>query len=95
MAPLPTLTGTDKQVSWASDIRARVVDALDALRRQIAQSAANKPGQDHLAAAVNATIDEHLAQHAEAKWWIDNQHTAYTLIKKAAADAARASQPTA
>lgn len=95
MATLPTLTGTDKQISWAGDIRCRVVDALDAMRHQIAQSAARKPGQDHLVTAVNATIDAHLAEHTEAKWWIDNQHTAYTLIKKAAADAARVAQPTA
>lgn len=56
VADLPALTGSDKQVAWASDLRLKVADVL-----------AGKPGNG---LALRAWAK--LARRADAKFWIDN-----------------------
>lgn len=53
---LPALTGSDKQVAWASDLRLKVADVL-----------ASKPGNGM---AIRAWSK--LVRRADAKFWIDN-----------------------
>lgn len=56
VAELPALTGSDKQVAWASDLRLKVADVL-----------ASKPGNGM---AIRAWSK--LVRRADAKFWIDN-----------------------
>lgn len=91
---LPTLAGTDKQVEWANSIRRETIEAAETLIGQLARSAANKPGQDHIrdaaTTAINTYISNTIREHADAKWWIDNRWTTQTGIKDAARNAAHA-----
>jgi len=63
---LPTLTGSDKQIAWATDIRNKFVgycmSKLDWAKMQ--EAAKDRP-------EVKADLDKLLA--ASAKWWIDNR----------------------
>lgn len=86
------LTGTDKQITWATDIRNQMVSQVATLKEQLAAAATRKPGQDHLLAATIPAIDSALAdmlrEHTDAGWWIDNRFNTFTIIKKAASAAA-------
>lgn len=57
-AGMPVLTGSEKQVGWASDIRAK---AITDLRERVGGEQAER-------------IIAALIPHATAKWWIDNRY---------------------
>ena len=59
---LAQLTGTEKQVKWATQIRAEFVSKVKAT---IPSTAEGQKAAELLIAAVN--------EKSEAKWWIDNR----------------------
>lgn len=73
----PALTGSDKQITWATDIRARVIAALDEFRAGMAAHVAEHPEAAPEQAANNAALDAALAAHVDARWWIE-EHKAGT-----------------
>lgn len=83
---LPQLTGSDKQIAWASDIRQQMLTATADLRRQ-AQEAVEHPERDPhgTAPVVLAVLDEIVSTHTEARWWIDNRNADWVQLVFAAA----------
>lgn len=61
---LPKLSGADKQIAWATDIRIRFVESLDKHRSTMPEQAVN---------SVRAQI---LSQ-TESRWWIDRREQSY------------------
>jgi hypothetical protein len=73
------MTGTEKQIKWAEDIRGANLAELDeilasAARCVAARAAKGKstPGMSEAVAAVEAAIPA-LAAIDDAKWWIDHR----------------------
>lgn len=64
---LVELTGTEKQVAWATELRAKLVRELS--ERYPAPVRAKDDKSRALFALLDATINE----LAQAKWWIDNR----------------------
>lgn len=61
----PALTGTDRQIAWATTLRAETIQAMaDRLARHHDTDAADQ--------ALHAWTGEAL-RHTEAAWWIDNR----------------------
>lgn len=81
---LPILTGTQRQVAWAEDIRRRAIKHTIEDMARYRAVAKRKPGQDHLLPIIEAAYREELVAHTEAKWWIDNQWGFVTLAKRRA-----------
>ena len=89
VADLPTLTGSDKQVAWASDIRRSILtglvkDVTDHYRRMAEAVEAGDADPDqveadkaHTRKAVGA-----LARKAQAKYWIDRRRDRGVLLLK-------------
>lgn len=63
---LVELTGTEKQVAWANDLRARLIRELN---ERYPSAGKDKEKRDKLFALLPAAINE----RPEAKWWIDNR----------------------
>lgn len=61
----PALTGTDRQVLWATTIRA---DAVAAVAKRLSRH----PDADIATRALAVWTDDAL-RHTDAKWWIDNR----------------------
>ena len=62
----PTINGTEKQVAWANDLRNKAIRDFDEYREEM-----KRQGKKD-----NAGCDVYrawLANHTEAKWWIDNR----------------------
>ena len=57
--PLPELTGSEKQVKWAVDLRAKRIE-------EIKKMLAGKPYCD-------AVCADYCANKTDAKWWIDDR----------------------
>ena len=61
----PTLTGSEKQVAWANDIRDRAIKALDSLRGY----ATDKKGKDFI-----KTTESDIKSKTDSRFWIDNRY---------------------
>lgn len=73
-ADLPALTGSDKQVAWATTIRAKLVADLKTFRAEVDARAAKFPGPD--ADEFLAVADKAIAaieSKTDARFWIDNR----------------------
>jgi len=79
---LPALKGSDKQIAWATTIRAGIAADLGAQRAAIAaiapKVAGNAEAEAGIAAAY-AAMDAALAQ-TSAAWWIDNRTTGRVAV---------------
>ena len=65
------LEGSEKQIAWAEDIRAKVAPLIvDGQEKANAASHRNPA----VAAAMNAVLQE-LREQSSAKWWIDHRDT--------------------
>lgn len=76
MTTLPDLTGTDKQIRWATEIRENLVRRISDMTDRM-RTAAEGAGQVDdrfraVMAAADATLDSVL-QHTDANWWIDRR----------------------
>jgi hypothetical protein len=63
----PTLTGSEKQVAWANDLRDRADKALQSIIPYATTPQAKQ---------VVAKIKEGMKSHTDAKFWIDNRYNA-------------------
>jgi len=68
-AHLPELTGSEKQIAWATTIRQTKVTELNA---RLATAKEKAPEQ---AAVVQAILDNLLAAMTASSYWIDNRDT--------------------
>jgi len=76
---LPELTGSEKQIAWANQIRGKVLAELAELKQQAAAAGNDWDGAE--AATVRGLVDQILA-HTAASWWIDNRNeTLRSLIR--------------
>lgn len=65
------LEGSEKQIAWAEDVRAKVAPLIvDGQEKANAASHRNPA----VAAAMNAVLQE-LREQSSAKWWIDHRDT--------------------
>lgn len=69
MTNMATLVGSEKQVSWATQIRAKAVENLMPLRKVMEDNAAKNPAIAKIAMEI---IDTTLA-NTSASYWIDNR----------------------
>lgn len=85
---MPELTGSDKQIAWARQIRADKIAAIaDLNAKGRARCPAEKHAQfDEMARRVMAA----LYAKTEAKWWIDRKDTSPEVLIQAAFKEARA-----
>lgn len=72
-ATLPTLAGqSDKQVSYATDVRARQIEAaMLAAERSYGATGIAPDAQMH--AATVAAIEHLAATETSARWWLDSR----------------------
>lgn len=80
---LVELTGTEKQVAWANDLRARLIKELH--ERYPKSSGEKGEKRDKLFELLPAAINE----RREAKWWIDNRDDLVRAIAPVWQDKAR------
>lgn len=85
---LPGLTGSEKQVAWAEDIRSKAVrDAEDALgfdqSRALVASGTLTDEQAARMPLLERALREGASEHTDAAWWIDNRFNACPLVIKA------------
>lgn len=75
---LPGLTGSEKQIAWAADIRKKFVDGSRThLLGGVVKASAGYTAQ-YLSRA-----GEILARQTAAKWWIDNRYSdLYTIMRR-------------
>lgn len=94
---LPALTGSDKQVAWATKIRARIIaKTREKVEDLIIRQLARKP---KATAQMRAVLDQVGVKHADARYWIDNDNTESLIddvVKEfnAISAAAKAANPT-
>lgn len=66
------LTGSDKQIAWAMEIREKMIDSVLHYVRPDAMDTAK------------AIITEITAKHADARWWIDHRDDNRALMQEMA-----------
>lgn len=81
---LPELTGSEKQIAWAHDIRARLVEWLTPDARETADGRPTARGQmsgDYTEYAREmAPALDYLLTITDAKWWIDHRMAPIDLL---------------
>lgn len=71
------MTGSDKQIQWATKIQAEYIREVEKWGRSNADEAA-KAGQGEQWAAVIAGMVQQAQAETRAAWWIDNRaHTGF------------------
>lgn len=82
---LPELQGTDKQIAWAADIRATILEQAADLEARNAAAIAAGTAPIEMTTQV-ATYLASLRTQAQASWWIDRRsETALSLLRAAVA----------
>lgn len=83
---LPPLTGSEKQVAWATEIRdgaladLELVERMDASRPSMGEPADTKFAQRMtLRPAAIAFLRDVYASRTDARWWIDNRTNLVTF----------------
>lgn len=74
---LPALTGSPKQIEWATRIRAAALAEIDEFRRGMADWVADHPEVAAEEVANNRALDHVIATHPDCRWWIDVRDPAY------------------
>jgi len=64
------MTGTDKQINWANDIKARRIEQLEELETLVAAAPA-----DHPAKVALSAIRSHYEAATDAAWWINHDYS--------------------
>ena len=76
------MSGTEKQVKWAEDIKAQTINKVAEMRQQFEADAAKAGQSDTPAAAAGRTMFEkavdHLNKIDDAKTWINMSNTPVT-----------------
>ena len=82
IAGLPDLQGSEKQISWATQIRAEVYAALDKYSKLIeADQNAREQGKI-VARKMFADFREAMTAHTDCRFWIDNRGNFGTIDLK-------------
>lgn len=83
------MRGTEKQVAWAEDLKAKYANDVDALIAKLSAAAApteaQEKGREVAIAALEVSLD-----NDNARWWIDNKPgtiEAQQIAKQAVIDA--------
>lgn len=63
---MPALTGSEKQVAWANDLRGRALRALESTTPY----ATSQPQKD-----IVSKIKQNIASKTDARFWIDNRYS--------------------
>lgn len=71
-ATLPALVGSEKQVAWATTIRAKQIAAIDAFLSDAAAKFVADPNFDEAMADFSARRDR-VANTPDARFWIDRR----------------------
>ena len=72
-ADLPELQGSEKQINWATQIRAEVFAALDKYTKQI-DDYQNAPEESKIVTRkMFADFRETMTAHTDCRFWIDNR----------------------
>jgi hypothetical protein len=86
---LPELTGTEKQIKWADDLRRKAIglasDDVRAHRSRGIASGLDPAVVDQQIAPVVEALHK-IAAHGEASWWIDNRHRTSTEMLRIEAE---------
>lgn len=81
------MTGTEKQIRWAEEIREKKMAVLEVFIRKAAEAEGAGPDE---AQAMLEQVREVLLGQTEAGWWIDNRAMSiHSLIYMADRDAAQ------
>lgn len=92
-ANLPELTGSEKQIAWATKIRAKAINTLaymDQDEAQLLKLAADSPDHPQIAnvpmiLAAFAAFRERVTAETTCRWWIDNDgNNAAHMARRAA-----------
>jgi hypothetical protein len=76
----PALTGSAKQIIWATDIRAAALKHLDEqVRAPMAAWVANHPEDAPREVINNHALDQAISNHPDSRWWIDQHQTLQTM----------------
>ena len=67
MTQTTTLTGTDKQIAYAETIRSLTLAQADDMDAKFAAAGAS----DDFRRIARETIDALIAEHTDARWWLD------------------------
>lgn len=70
---LPILTGSEKQIVWASEIRRKLLDDLESLRDS-AKDHAQSDAELQNAISLIDNVYSYLTSQGKAHWWIDNRY---------------------
>lgn len=79
----PAMTGTEHQVSWATEIRQRWIDEVLGIAHQARVSAGQQgmledPRYEAFCVGFDSEIDAIVAEYTDASWWIDRRPVDYT-----------------
>jgi len=78
-AELPALTGSEKQISWAEQIRAEIIGELIELENVVAASDATGPDVEAKKLQIAAAAAT-LRANTSATYWIDNRDRSARLL---------------
>lgn len=75
MTTLPALTGTNKQIEWAEDLRAQLDHDIDDYLAGKTRTQTNRNKAATFAAALAPILRRIALTQTDAAWWIDNRLT--------------------
>jgi hypothetical protein len=81
IADLPVLAGSPRQITWAAQLREKMVaEMVRYVNRSLTKPA---PGQEAAFAQRYETLADLIRAKTDANWWIDNRMDAgVTLVKR-------------
>lgn len=74
MNPMTTLTGTDKQIAWATDLRTTRLDYLDHCLTTLTDGPVTWLADLGLTPEALTALRAELLAIPSAAWWIDRRH---------------------
>ena len=79
---LVKLTGTEKQIAWAEDIRKANISHLQDCLKDFELRAARGDDFPEIRAALQKAIEGLMTQPTEAKWWIEHKRVAWAIEQR-------------
>jgi len=79
---LVKLTGTEKQIAWAEEIRKANISHLQDCLNNFELRAARGDDFPEIRAALQKAIEGLMTQPTEAKWWIEHRRVAWAIEQR-------------
>ena len=79
---LVKLTGTEKQIAWAEEIRKANISHLQDSLKDFELRAARGDDFPEIRAALQKAIEGLMTQPTEAKWWIEHKRVARAIEQR-------------